>query len=714
MTIEFSHEILQRKVVDLENELTHCRRTNEEIRKKNDIHQALIQDFPLFFVAIDPDGRTLMMNETLLCALGYSSEEVLGKDYLSNFVPEADRMPLSGLLEKPVKSKAPTLNETRILTKDGRELLVEWHGRQVFRNNGKLDCFIRLGSDITERKEAEKALQASESYLRAVLDNVIDGIISINEDRLVETFNPAAERIFGYSAAEVVGQNVKMLMPEPFHNQHDSFVKNYLRTGKAKIIGIGREVQGLRKYGRIVPLDLAVSEMRVDGQRKFVGILRDITERKKVEDELREGERKLATLMANLPGMAYRCLNDPNWTIRFASDGCRQLTGYDPDDFIDNKRLSFKEIIHPDDRSPIWDQVQAALIKRQPFLLRYRIRTKSGEEKWVREQGMGIFSSEGDSLPIEGLIIDITDRMRAEEALRKLNEELEQRIAERTAQLTQANQALQESLATLKKTQDQLVFSEKMAALGELVGGVAHEINTPVGICLTVASYLELKTDEFSKRLAAADAEQTELQKYLNSVTEATAGILTNLKRAAELVKSFKQVAVDQTAEETRKFNLKEYIENVLLSLRPKYKKTPHTIEVNCPEDVEIFSYPGAFSQIITNLVMNSLIHGFEGIKEGRISIDVSVADDRLLFRYSDSGRGMPEKNVKKIYDPFFTTKRGEGGSGLGMHIVFNLVTRRLSGQIACVSAPGKGAVFTITLAHKGNLKGADQSGSRQ
>lgn len=424
----------------------------------------------------------------------------------------------------------------------------------------------------------------------------------------------------------------------------------------------------------------------------------NVIQRRKSEAALQESERRLSTLMGNLPGIAYRCQNDHFWTMKFISEGCLPLTGYHSSDFIDNRHRSYNELIHPEDRDRIWERVQARVGARQPFKVRYRIQTAAGKEKWVSEQGVGVFSDNNTLMALEGFIIDVTDLIRAEEGLRRLNEELEQRVVNRTLELRQTNRALEASLVSLRQAQSHLVESEKMAALGGLVAGVAHEINTPVGIGVTAASFLEMKTQSLAALLASDRLKKSDLEKYIKQATETAGSILNNLKRAADLIKSFKQVAVDQTAEERRHFILKEYIDNVLLSLRPSYKRTRHSIQVACPPELALFSYPGAFSQIISNLIMNSMIHGFEGIEAGRIELQASVVDGKLLFRYSDNGKGMPPEVVKQIYDPFFTTKRVPDGTGLGMHIVYNLVTQVLDGKITCISTEGEGTVFSITI----------------
>ncbi|MBF0451020.1 MAG: PAS domain-containing sensor histidine kinase [Candidatus Magnetomorum sp.] len=280
-------------------------------------------------------------------------------------------------------------------------------------------------------------------------------------------------------------------------------------------------------------------------------------------------------------------------------------------------------------------------------------------------------------------------------SLQKQNEE-ELRMARDAAEAS--SKALQDSLETLKKTQNQLIQSEKMASLGGLVAGVAHEINTPLGISVTASSFLERKTREIKALFDENRLKRSDFKKYIEIGLESATSILSNLNRAAELIQSFKQVAVDQTVEEKRVFALKHYIDEVFISLRPRYKHTEHQITIDCPENLKLNSYPGVFMQVITNLVMNSLIHGFDGIEKGLISIEIVVHNDTVMIIYSDDGHGMNDEQLSKIFDPFYTTKRGQGGTGLGMHIVFNLVTQSLAGKIECDSSPGQGTVFSIKI----------------
>jgi signal transduction histidine kinase len=191
---------------------------------------------------------------------------------------------------------------------------------------------------------------------------------------------------------------------------------------------------------------------------------------------------------------------------------------------------------------------------------------------------------------------------------------------------------------------------------------------------------------------------RSDLEKYLALAEESSASVLTNLERAAELVQSFKKVAADQSSEEKRPFELKSYLEQILVSLRPQFKRTPHTVHMSCPEGLTLDSYPGAIMQIMTNLVMNSLLHGFADGLPGEIFIEVETVGDAVALSYRDTGVGMDKEQRDRIYDPFYTTKRGSGGTGLGMNIVYNLVTQTLKGSILLETSRGQGAVFLLTL----------------
>ena len=284
---------------------------------------------------------------------------------------------------------------------------------------------------------------------------------------------------------------------------------------------------------------------------------------------------------------------------------------------------------------------------------------------------------------------DITEQKHIEEKLRKLNENLEKEVGERTAELHR-------NLQNLEGTQEQLIQSEKMAALGRLVAGVAHEINTPLGISVTAASYLDDRTKRIRKLLDENDLTEEDFLSYLENTIESTGMILTNLERAAGQIKVFKQVAVDQSDEAIRNFLLKEYIQEIIKSLHPELKKKPCLIDILCPEELEITTYPGAISQILSNLVMNSMKHGFKNRDSGAISISCRKENNRICIDYQDNGEGISKETAEKIFEPFFTTARGDGGTGLGLHIVYNLVTQKLKGRISINTQQTEGLGFLI------------------
>lgn len=369
--------------------------------------------------------------------------------------------------------------------------------------------------------------------------------------------------------------------------------------------------------------------------------------------------------------------SDVIWTMDLAtlrylyiSPSIRHSRGYTPEEAMN---ISLDKAVTPDSLSRALQVLQEELEKEKDASADpERSRTqdvelycKDGSTMWAEIRVRFLRDTAGKAVALLGASRNITDRKRAEE---------------------------------------QLVQYEKMAALGSLVAGVAHEISTPLGVSITASSFLHDSTKMYAALLEQNELKKSDLEKYMKIAFEAADIIQSNLNRAANLIHSFKQVAVDQSTDEARRFEVKNYLEEILLSLKPKYKRTPHQIHVNCPEEVELCSCPGAFSQIVTNLVMNSLIHGFKDVPQGNIYFDIYRDNTDLLLKYRDDGVGMAPATLKRMYDPFFTTNRQHGGTGLGMHIVYNLVTQKLKGRIQCSSKPGAGVEFQLRIPLKAAL----------
>lgn len=268
----------------------------------------------------------------------------------------------------------------------------------------------------------------------------------------------------------------------------------------------------------------------------------------------------------------------------------------------------------------------------------------------------------------------------------------------RERELVHARHDAEQALNNLQDAQKSLIQAEKMASLGQLVAGVAHEISTPVGVTLTAASFLAEKTNAIKRALDTTGIKKSQLDQFIAKADETTSLMMNNIHRAADLIQSFKQVAVDQTSGEHRPINLCHYLEELLRSFSPMLKKTTHSIQIECPQTLTIDTYPGVLTQILSNLIMNSLTHAFSHGESGtlRIRVWTDNPEETLTLEFSDNGRGIPEAHQSQIFDPFFTTRRGSGGSGLGLNIVYNLVTGPLRGSISLQSAEGKGTTFIV------------------
>lgn len=303
--------------------------------------------------------------------------------------------------------------------------------------------------------------------------------------------------------------------------------------------------------------------------------------------------------------------------------------------------------------------------------------------------------------------------------LKSLNQSLENKLQERTyelretneflkdalsksqqiqAELTLKNEELENAMEKLQYANRQIIEATKSSLTSQLIAGVAHEIKTPVGLILTTNSFVIHELEEFKDKFENGDIRKSDLTSFLNLLDEASQNISRNLGNTISLISNFKEVAVDQTSQRKRSFNLNYYLSEIISNLKPVFKHTPYIINVNCPLDIIIDSYPGAYSQIITNLIMNSLKHGFGDRDYGTITIDVTTRDDYICIDYKDDGKGISSKYISNIFTPFFSTSHNKGGSGLGLSVIKNLVDKTLQGSITCESDTDKGVHFIIKL----------------
>ena len=431
----------------------------------------------------------------------------------------------------------------------------------------------------------------------------------------------------------------------------------------------------------------------LSGREVLIWVLRDIHSRWEIAQALRHSEEKLSKAFHLLPDTLM--LSDlATGAIVDLNERWDEITGMNRQRAIGHSLIELGLIVHPEEWQIITERLNQNNEVRNQIL---KLRRKDQQIVEVEYSGVPI-EVQGQKVAM-AILRDVTEKQQIERELRDLNVNLEYRVQTRTAELETANTELQSTLHTLQLAQNELVRAERLASLGSLVAGVAHELNTPIGNSVTVASTLQEKTREFSQEFTGGTLKKSGLTSYIETAGTASDLLMRNLHQARELIASFKQVAVDQTSEKRRKFDLKEVIEEVVATLHPMLKKTPHEVMLKLQPEIELDSFPGPLGQVVTNLVNNAVLHAFDGMEHGTITIEAYAAGSELVeIQIQDNGSGIPQHHLPKIFDPFFTTRLGQGGSGLGLHIVYSIVTRVLGGKINVRSRPSAGTLFTLQL----------------
>ena len=413
----------------------------------------------------------------------------------------------------------------------------------------------------------------------------------------------------------------------------------------------------------------------------------------RTQHHLRESEAKFFGLFRQSP-VPHSLVRNLDGQFVEANDAWLQQYGYQLQDVIGRTARELNIWVDPSQR----EHLVAALVPNgtvDRFEVEHRHR--DGHHIIILMSGRNLLV--GDEKLILFTLMDVTRQRAAEREIRNMNLELELRVQARTEKLEIANQELSVALESVRAMQTELVRSEKLAALGSLVAGVAHELNTPIGNSVTVGSTLQHQVNDLADAFTKGELRRSTLLVFTENAKRGTDILMRALSRASELIGSFKRVAVDQSSDQRRCFDLQTTLREVCLTLEPMYKSTPFDLTLALPDEIEMDSFPGALGQLITNFVSNALQHGFEGRSSGQMHVR-AVADgpDHVTLQFSDDGIGMSQGTLNRVFDPFFTTKLGQGGSGLGMNIVYNIVHEVLGGSIEIASSPDAGTLITVRL----------------
>jgi PAS domain S-box-containing protein len=449
------------------------------------------------------------------------------------------------------------------------------------------------------------------------------------------------------------------------------------------------------EYQAVLSSDGRIGYFSVNGEPVFdeAGIFvgyrgtgKEITQRKSAEVALLESEQKFSSLFQLSP-LPLALTDLSTGRLADVNEAWCSLFGLDRAMFIARSLADlnlFEDIRERED----FESVVTRYGRCELIEVQMHSKTQGGLRCELSGRSLRVGSGEFFLWSVR----DVTEQRRIEWQIVELNTKLEIRVAERT-------QELEGAIETLHRAQDELVHSEKLAALGRVVAGVAHELNTPIGNSVLVATSLGSKTQAMAALVEGGTMRRSELNAYVNACLEGTSMLEHNLGRAHHLIQSFKQVAVDQTSDRRREFDLKIMLDEIAVTLQPLLRNTAHPLLLDIPECIVMNSYPGPLGQIINNFVNNALLHGFDGHVEGNMSLTAClVGSAEVEICFADTGRGMAPEHLKRIFDPFFTTRLGQGGSGLGLNIVYNQVTHILGGSVEVSSELGKGTQFTLRL----------------
>ncbi len=568
---------------------------------------------------------------------------------------------------------------------DGQGAYLWLTASALYDENGQVIGAIQSVRDVTYRKKSEQALRNSEERYRRLVETMNDGMGVVSDVGLITFANDSLCQMLGLRKEEILGCALDSVFPD-LRNQGP--MNDW--PGWKMSPGVALEMDIPRRDGPTFPARISPAVIE-DEDGNFKGgfaIISDLTTIRKAEANirklnenleqrvaestrellgtnaaLRQSEARFRRIIESLQEGYLFYSQDTRRFFTYMSPSFRNILGFEK---LDDFGFSLKKDFNRSANGEAKTRAQKSLLGYRQPPWDMHVTCRDGSRRIMEIIEVPVFNKAGEVISVEGIGRDVTEARR--------------------------------NLELIQDAQLQLIEQEKLAAMGSLVAGLSHELNTPVGIGVTAASHLSKEVQQCLRAYGKDQLTRVGFEEFLKSSSQSSEMIATNLNRAVELLQNFKMIATDQSAGIQRVFNLNEYLQEVVQSISPQLRNTGFQIRIDCPDEIEMKCDPGSLYQIMNNLVMNSLSHGFEGLLIGQIIISAYRRKTSLVIEYSDNGNGMKSLDLARIYEPFFTSKRGRGGTGLGMHIVYNNVTQNLGGKIYCASKLGRGIRFTIEV----------------
>ncbi len=660
--------------------ITDRKQAEDALQKERAKAQEYLNIAGVMMVALNTKGEIVLCNKKGCDILGYEESEIIGRNWFSTCLPSDIMNEVKGVFSQIMGGQFESVEyyENIVSTKSGEHRLISFNNTILRNESSKISGILFSGEDITDRKLAEDALQKSEARFRSVAETANDSIISIDNEGNIVYLNTATVKMFGYSIKELTGQPIIQLMPEKLRASHISGVEKVVSGGKSNVIGQVVELAGLRIDGSEFPLELSISKWETDEGIFFTGIIRDISERKLAEEELRRKDDEFRKLSSNLPDLIFQFTRRPDgsYCVPIASIGIMNIFGCKPEDVVDDFGPIAK-VIYPEDAARVISEIEYSAEHLTFFTCEFRVQIPGKPIQWISSNSTPERLEDG-SITWYGFNTNVTERKKLEQDLKLERDNLESNVEERTWELSEA-------LFQIERVNKMLKIADHHKS--EFLSSMSHELRTPLNAILGFSDLLQ------SKFYGELNEKQMQYVSHVNEGGKHLLALITDLLDMAKIDAGAVELSITEIVPE-------DIVNTSISMVNPIIKKNKIVIEQEIEADIGIvLADLRGSKQIMLNLLSNAVKFSHTN---GKILIRVSKQNrSTALFEVIDNGIGIDNDQIENIFSEFYQVDRVRdeqlGGTGIGLALTKRLVELH-GGNIGVESEIGKGSTFWFTL----------------